>query len=144
MKFSQTSMQLMINIFNLFVALIWRMQNYNHCIKMKFSIKYFFGICDQICRKPQIWSHLLNKSLMENFIFCAVNPIQIMWQNIRKSNKIRQDQKTSKNSHPEVFLGKGVLNICWKFTGEHYPEVYFQYSCKAFLVKSHFGMAVLL
>ena len=36
--------------------------------KMKFSIKYFLSKCDQIC----IWSHLLKKSLMENFIFCAV------------------------------------------------------------------------
>ena len=28
--------------------------------------------CDQINRKLQIWSQLLKKSLMENFIFCAV------------------------------------------------------------------------
>ena len=37
--------------------------------KMKFSIKDFFSKCDQIRRKLQIWSHLLKKSLMENFIF---------------------------------------------------------------------------
>ena len=41
--------------------------------KMKFSIKDSFGKCDQIRRKRQIWSHLLQKSLMENFTFCAVN-----------------------------------------------------------------------
>ena len=40
--------------------------------KMKFSIKDFFIKCDQIPRKLQIWSHLLKKSLIENFIFCAV------------------------------------------------------------------------
>ena len=40
--------------------------------KMKFSIKDFFSKCDQIRRKLQIWSHLLKKSLMENFIFCVV------------------------------------------------------------------------
>ena len=40
--------------------------------KIKFSIKYFFSKCDQIRRKQRIWSHLLNKSLMANFIFCAV------------------------------------------------------------------------
>ena len=40
--------------------------------KAKFSIKDFFSTCDQICRKPRIWSHLLKKSLMEKFIFCAV------------------------------------------------------------------------
>ena len=33
---------------------------------MKFSIKNFFS-------KLRIWSHLLKKFLMENFIFCAVN-----------------------------------------------------------------------
>ena len=41
--------------------------------KMKFSIKGFFSKYDQIRRKLQIWSHLLKKSLMENFVFCAVN-----------------------------------------------------------------------
>ena len=40
--------------------------------KMKFSIKDFFSKCDQIRKKLRIWSHLLKKSLMENFIFCAV------------------------------------------------------------------------
>ena len=45
----------------------------NHCTKMKFSIKDFFSKCDQIHSLLQIWSHLLKKSLMENFIFCAVN-----------------------------------------------------------------------
>ena len=56
----------------------------NHCLfsfsmpvqelqqKMKFSIKDFFCKSDQICRKLQIWSHLLKKSLTENVIFCAV------------------------------------------------------------------------
>ena len=33
--------------------------------KMEFSIKNFFSK----------WSHLLKKSLMENFIFCAVIPL---------------------------------------------------------------------
>ena len=40
--------------------------------KMKFSNMDFFSKCDQICKKLHIWSHLLKKSLMENFIFCAV------------------------------------------------------------------------
>ena len=39
--------------------------------KMNFSIKDFFSKCDQIRKKLRIWSHLLKKSLMENFIFCA-------------------------------------------------------------------------
>ena len=39
---------------------------------MKFSIKGFFSKCDQIRGFLRIWSHLLKKSLMEKFIFCAV------------------------------------------------------------------------
>ena len=40
--------------------------------KIKFSIKDFFNKYDQIRRKLRIWSHLLKKSLMENFTFCPV------------------------------------------------------------------------
>ena len=39
---------------------------------MKFSIKNLFSKHDHIRRKLQIWLHLLRKSLIENFIFCAV------------------------------------------------------------------------
>ena len=38
----------------------------------KFLTKDFFSKCDEIRRKLRIWSHLLKKSLVENFIFCAV------------------------------------------------------------------------
>ena len=34
--------------------------------KMTIFIKDFFSKCDQIDRKPWIWSHLLKKPLMEN------------------------------------------------------------------------------
>ena len=44
---------------------------------MKFSIKNFVSKCDQIRRLLQIWSHLLEKSLMENFIFCAVRELDL-------------------------------------------------------------------
>ena len=40
--------------------------------KMKLSIKDFFNKCDKIRRKLRISSHLLKKSLMENFISCTV------------------------------------------------------------------------
>ena len=44
--------------------------NIRHCKKkMKFSMKVFFSKCDQIRRKLRMWSHLLKKSFMENFIF---------------------------------------------------------------------------
>ena len=48
-------------------------QKYHIAQKTKLSIKDSFSICDQIPRKLRIWLHLLNKFLMENFIFCAVS-----------------------------------------------------------------------
>ena len=39
--------------------------------KMKFPFKDFFSKYDQIRSLLWIWSHLLKKFLMENFIFCA-------------------------------------------------------------------------
>ena len=39
---------------------------------MKFSIEDSFSKCDQIRSFMRIWSYLLKKFLMENFIFCAV------------------------------------------------------------------------
>ena len=42
--------------------------------EMKFSIKDFFSKCDKILSFLRIWSHLLKKLLMENFIFCALKP----------------------------------------------------------------------
>ena len=41
---------------------------------MKFSIKDFSSKYDQIRSFLRIWSHLLEKSLKENFIFCTVKP----------------------------------------------------------------------
>ena len=40
--------------------------------KMKFFIKDFHSKYDQIRNFLRIWSHLLKKSLMENFIFSVV------------------------------------------------------------------------
>ena len=40
--------------------------------KCSFSFGHLFSKCDQICSFLRIWSHLLKKSLIENFIFCAV------------------------------------------------------------------------
>ena len=44
----------------------------NTAQKIKFSIKDFFSKCDQIRSFLRIWSYLLKKSLMKDFIFCAV------------------------------------------------------------------------
>ena len=40
--------------------------------KIKFSIKNFLSKFDRIRIFLRIWSHLLKKSLIQNFIFCAV------------------------------------------------------------------------
>ena len=40
---------------------------------MKFSIREFFSKCDQIRSFLRIWSYLLKKSFIENFIFCGVS-----------------------------------------------------------------------
>ena len=45
---------------------------------MKFSIKDFVSRCDQIRIFRRIWSLLLKKSLMANFIFSAVIFFQFM------------------------------------------------------------------
>ena len=45
----------------------------NHCTKMKLFIKDFFSKWDQIRRKLRTLSYLLEKSLIESFIFSAVN-----------------------------------------------------------------------
>ena len=45
--------------------------------KMNFSIKDLFSKCDQIGWKLQIWSHLLKKSLMENFMFYAMQLLRM-------------------------------------------------------------------
>ena len=40
--------------------------------KIKFFLKNFFNKCEQIRRRQWIWSQLLQKSLIENFIYSAV------------------------------------------------------------------------
>ena len=44
----------------------------NTAQKMKFSMKDFFRKCGKIRSFLLIWSHLLKKPFIENFIFCAV------------------------------------------------------------------------
>ena len=50
-----------------------------HCHSLSLIVKRCIARkCDQIRRKLQIWSHLLKKSLMENFIFCALSATTIL------------------------------------------------------------------
>ena len=66
----------------------------------KFSINDFSSKDYHIRRKLRIWSHLLKKSLMENFIFCAVydlcgNVLLISYINITKCFKIWCNERSS-------------------------------------------------
>ena len=45
---------------------------WSYRLQRRKDMKDFLTKCNQICREQRIWSHLLRKSFMENFIFCAV------------------------------------------------------------------------
>ena len=108
---------------------------------MKFCIEDFFSKCDQIRRNLGIWSNLLKKSLMENFIFCAVSMLSCLTVRSTFENKV---------------LSILVLNIVgvpsssadcyykyWRFKS-WFHQIYGQLpqnSCK-FLVTTWLGIAV--
>ena len=71
---------------------------------MTFSMKDSFSKCDQICSFLWIWSHLLKKSLMGNFIFCAV---------INKADKIFFLSTMIRSSQDSLFL---VSDFFWSFS----------------------------
>ena len=77
--------------------------------KMKFSIKDFISNCDQIRRKLRIRSHLLKKSLKENFIFCAeLRKFTLMYY---------QSLATLSNNYFQIWkLEKGKLNDSHLYT----------------------------
>ena len=78
---------------------------------MKFSIKDFFNKCDQIRRKLRIWSHLLTKSLVENFIFCAVQEsLQVHSKRILQWIVYSEVSKNFRNSHIFETLLNAVLS----------------------------------
>ena len=61
--------------------------------KMKFSIRNFLSKCHQKHRKLRIWSHLLKKSVIENFVFCAVSAktkrfSENLWKIQQKLNRL--------------------------------------------------------
>ena len=70
---------------------------------MKFSIKDYFSQRNQTRKKLRIWSHLLKKPLMENFIFCAMIYLYII-QTERINNSV---------STNEIMLNLCPSNIFW-------------------------------
>ena len=75
--------------------------------KMKFSIKDFFSKWDQIRSFLRIWSHLLKKSLMENFIFMQLwvknTQVKTKWghkkQDMRCFARTSNSIKVTKEQH---------------------------------------------
>ena len=56
--------------------------------KMKFSFKNYLCKCDQIRSYMRIWSHLLKKFSMKNFIFCKVQVLLFVMKLILRPMKI--------------------------------------------------------
>ena len=55
--------------------------------KMNFSFNDFFNKCEQIRSFLRIWSHLMKKSLVKNFTFCAAD--------VLISSKVKNTKMTS-------------------------------------------------
>ena len=77
---------------------------------MKFSIKNFFSKCDQIRRFLRIWSHLLKKSSMEKFIFCAVINVNLGMSPHDYLNKINM-QQDRENVRMSVIVSFKSINL---------------------------------
>ena len=104
-----------------------------------------FSKCDHIRSFLRIWSHLLKKSLIESFIFCAV--IDLIARSYLDHSSINRMKSTSKNEIPSItsssnFCGTNAekyLNFCVHLTQK---SCYFWYdsfstcknSCKVFCV----------
>ena len=72
-------------------------------------------------------------------------PIEIFFyqNNIRWSSCLLDLSNTLyRSSHPEVFLGKGVLKTCSKFTGEHPCRSAISIKLFCNFIESHFGRGV--
>ena len=94
--------------------------------KMKFSIKDSFSKCDWIRSFLRIWSHLLEKYLMENFIFCAVCwfgswigvhlLVKLLWQESFWNYSWDNSQSAITCSKSTIETLQQWCEICWKLT----------------------------
>ena len=84
-------------LFNCLLVTTTKQLKYSGCTaqKMRFSIKDFFSKYGQIRRKLRIWSHSLKRSLMENFIFCAV--LMLGWVKVLAAKKEKYDTEFKLN-----------------------------------------------
>ena len=91
---------------------------------MKFSIKDFFSKCDQIRSFLRIWLHLLNKSLMENFIFCAAS-LKKSWVFLCNKLKIAVKSTIYQNSDFSSITGKNLKSLNINIDSEVWKLLYF-------------------
>ena len=86
--------------------------------KMKFFIMDFFSKCDQIRSFLWIWSHLLKKYLMKNFIFCAI----IMKMRVEmKGRSHRYDMDRTRPRHGYIYIKyKMCLNMMMVMCSKQY------------------------
>ena len=80
--------------------------------KMTFSIKDFFSKCNQVCKKLRLWSHLLKKSLMKTFIFCAVQ-MQDFMETVNDLNLLKL---LTRSSNLGVWRGRETVKYNCKDT----------------------------
>ena len=86
--------------------------------KMKFSIKDFFSKCDQIRSLLRIWSYLLKKSLLENFIFCVIACPRANFDSFQKEQPTNPELIIKENRKPSRAWSGNLLILIWhsKFT----------------------------
>ena len=75
--------------------------------KMNFSIKNFLSKCDQVRSFMRIWSHLLKKSSMENFIFCGKNCLAEKF-----TGTVESSSRT--NALEYIICARDISNSAWK------------------------------
>ena len=87
-----------------------------------FYIKGFFRKCDQIRSFLRIWSHLLKKPLIENFIFCAVFLVVWYMPNWCRLSIDLQEQKRH---------NRNILKNCFLYciSSYHKTELLFHSAC---------------
>ena len=76
-------------------------------------------LCDQTCGFLRIWSHLLKESLVENFIFCAVN-VKLTESSLEvysepcQTSKIECSAKIGSSSKTVKYFHKTLHHKCLK------------------------------
>ena len=102
----------------------------NTAQRMKFSIKHFFSECDQIRSFLRIWSHLLKKLLMENFVFCAVETCLRCTDQLKQITKAWEKMlKPIKSTFwKKLFRRFETLNLTFFMQNSLKPVIHYHFS----------------